>query len=80
MEILNMNDLTVGAVVTSQLMVFAASRQLTKTNKPYLAAKLGNKTGTIEARLWTLSPGFELPKVGAVYTVNAVVNEFANVK
>lgn len=80
MEILSMNDLTVGAVVTSQLMVFAASRQLTKTNKPYLAAKLGNKTGTIEARLWTLPPGFAVPKVGSVYTVNVTVNEFAGDK
>lgn len=80
MEILNMNNLTVGDTVVCQLMVFAASSLLTKTNKPYLAAKLGNKTGTIEARLWTLPPGFVLPKVGSVYTVNATVGEFANVK
>lgn len=58
------------------LMVYSASKANTKTGKPYLCAKLGNKTGTIEARMWTLPSDFTLPEVGSIFSIAANVTEF----
>lgn len=78
MEILNISELKNGQTITGRhLMIYAASIAPTKTGKKYLSAKLGNKTGTIEGRLWNLPPNFELPAVGSVWSVVATVTEFA---
>lgn len=78
MEILNISELKNGQTITGRhLMIYSASIAKTKTGKNYLSAKLGNKTGTIEGRLWTLPPNFELPAVGTIWSVVATVTEFA---
>ena len=59
-----------------QMMIYAASISKTKNGKDYLAATVGNKTGKIEARMWTLPPNFSLPRVGTVYSITAIVTEF----
>lgn len=69
--------LTNGQTIANEpLMIYSVSKATTKTGKPYLCAKLGNKTGTIEARMWTLPFNFQMPEIGDVFTVNATVTEF----
>lgn len=74
LEIQNLK--TGDTLITNPMMIYAATLSKTKTGKDYLAVTVGNKTGKIEARMWTLPIGFALPKVGTVYTISATVTEF----
>lgn len=75
----NILELENGDSVLAPLMVYNASFATTKTNKRYLKCMVGNKTGKIEARLWTVNSTMTLPKPGEVYTISATVNEFASI-
>lgn len=63
-------------IASRQMMIYTASISKTKSGKDYLMATVGNKTGKIEARMWTLPPNFSLPRVGTVYSITAIVTEF----
>lgn len=74
---LDIKSLANGQIVKGrQFMVFASSIAKTKSNKDYLMITLGNKTGKIEGRLWTLPTSFVMPRVGDVVCIDAAVTEF----
>lgn len=80
MNMIEIAKLSNGDTLTdTNLMVFDAQFKKTKTNKTYLACTVGNCTGKIEARMWTVPTDMPLPKTGDVYTISASVTEFAGI-
>jgi 3'-5' exoribonuclease len=58
MKTLFVSDLTGELSITSFFLVHAKELRNTREGKPYLRLELGDRSGTIEARMWTK---FELP-------------------
>jgi 3'-5' exoribonuclease len=58
MKTLFVSDLTTEQSITTFFLVHAKEIRNTKEGKPYLRMELGDRSGTIEARMWTK---FELP-------------------
>jgi 3'-5' exoribonuclease len=58
MKALFVSDLTTEQSITTFFLVHAKEIRNTKEGKPYLRMELGDRSGTIEARMWTK---FELP-------------------
>ncbi|MGL4208155.1 MAG: OB-fold nucleic acid binding domain-containing protein, partial [Candidatus Adiutrix sp.] len=47
------NELKSGDQVESSFLVFSASKAETKTGKPYLNLEIGDKTGRLNAKVWS---------------------------
>ena len=75
----DITKLSNGSCLSVNLMVYDAQFKKTKTNKTYLACTVGNCTGKIEARMWTVPTDMALPKTGEVYAVIASVTEYAGI-
>jgi len=58
MKTLFVSDLTTEQSITTFFLVHAKEIRNTKEGKPYLRMELGDRSGTLEARMWTK---FELP-------------------
>jgi hypothetical protein len=58
MKTLFVSDLMTEQAITTFFLVHAKEIRNTKEGKPYLRMELGDRSGTIEARMWTK---FELP-------------------
>ena len=58
MKTLFVSDLTTEQAITTFFLVHAKEIRNTKEGKPYLRMELGDRSGTLEARMWTK---FELP-------------------
>lgn len=75
----DIKKLSNGDCLSVNLMVYDAQFKKTKTNKTYLACTVGNCTGKIEARMWTVPADMPLPKAGEVYSIAANVTEYAGI-
>lgn len=73
---IDIKSLKNGSTIDELFLIHDAFVAKTKAGKDYLRCTLGNKTGTIEARLWTLPAKYVLPKVGELFRVWGTVTEF----
>jgi len=76
MEFIDIKSITVDTAVDTALMVYSASILKTKTDKPYLLAELGNKTGRIAATWWKLPPNYKAPAEGTVLHVAGTITAY----
>jgi len=75
---IDLNKLKDGDRVNCRLMVFKKEKRLDKNGKPFGDLILGNKTGSIQAKLWDLDDAaYNLFGVESVVEVSGITGSFA---
>ncbi|HEY3374927.1 MAG TPA: HD domain-containing protein [Candidatus Aquicultor sp.] len=75
---IDLNKLRDGEQVNCCLLVFKKERKLDKNGKPYGDLLIGNKTGSIQARIWDLNDAtYNLFSVESVVEISGIAGSFA---
>lgn len=73
---MNISDMTVGTKLIGFYVLKSASRKVTAAGKPFLAAVLSDKSGSIEAKVWDYSGPVSSADEGKIVKIKGLVSEF----